>query len=321
MSVATDRATFPLLDPKNDLRHTIKVRPKARESVAYMMQMVDEGLFVTVYTWISVDGLVGRAVSVDGPGVGGKPVVEYVEGVTGGEDQDFDDWNVAGVTLRHVDLLQKAIIGYEGEEMQVDLTFDALHPAFAHSSQPDPRGHPEFVADDRLEQCGRATGTVTIRGKAYPVDTWMHRDHSWGVRDWSQTQHHKWFTAETPSFNVYVFQIFGHGEVWLYGYVDRDGTVARVTSAKFDVEYESEIYGQKAARIELTDELGRTTIIDAETYALIPFPVDENSKLHEAGMRTRIEGESGVGHLGILWPIAYADALAANLRMKQAEKA
>lgn len=310
MATTAKRTTFPLLDPVNDLRHDVVHRPKARESLAYMMQMPDEGIFVTVYTWISTEGLVGRAVSAAGPGVG-ETVLEYVEGVAGGADQNFDNWSVAGVTLKHVELLQKAIIQYEGDEMAVDLVFDALHPAFAHSSQPQRKGHTTFVADDRLEQSGRVTGTVTVRGKLYPVDTWLHRDHSWGVRDWSQIQHHKWFSAEAPGVNIYFFNIFGHGETWLYGYVDRDGLMARVTDAIIDVEYDDEMYGQRSAHIELEDDAGRTTIIDAETYAIVAFPVDENSKLHEAGMRTVIDGAAGVGHLGILWPIKYVDNLVA----------
>lgn len=313
MSTVLNRTTFPLLDPRNDLRHQVALRPKARESLAYMMQMADEGIFITAYTWISAEGVVGRAVSAAGPGVG-ETVLEYVEGVSGGADQDFDNWSVAGLSLRHVELLQKAEIQYSGDDIALDLVFDALHPAFAHSSQPQRHGHPTFVADDRFEQCGRVTGTVTVRGKTHHVDTWMHRDHSWGVRDWSQIQHHKWFTAETDDVNAYIFKIYGRGETWLYGYVDRDGVMALVTDAIIDVEYDDEMYGQRSAHLELRDDAGRTTVIDAETYALVPFPVDENSKLHEAGMRTVIDGKPGVGHLGILWPIKYVEGLVAASR-------
>ena len=309
MTKAANRTTFPLLNPKNDLRHDIAVRPKARESIAYMMQMLDEGIFISAYTWISTEGIVGRAVSAAGPGVG-EMVLEHVEGVEGGADQNFDDWNVAGLSVRHTRLLEEADIVYAGQDMQLDLHFTALHPAFGHSSQPQRNGHPLFIADDRLEQSGRVVGTVTIRDKTYSVDTWLHRDHSWGVRDWSQIQHHKWFTAQTASVNAYLFQIFGRGETWLYGYVDRDGLMARITDAVIDVEYEAPCYGQKSPHFELLDDAGRTTVIDAETYALVPFRVDENSKLHEAGMRTTIEGERGAGHLGILWPITYVEALA-----------
>lgn len=301
------RSTFPPLAPEHDYRHSIESRPKARESMAYMMQIPDEEIFVSAYTWISAEGITGRVVSAAGPGVG-PTALEYVEGVEGGAHQNFDDWSVAGMTVRHTKPLETAEVTFAGEDIRLDFTFEALHPAYAHSHTDQRTGHPPFVADDRLEQCGRAKGTLTVRGKTVEFDTWMHRDHSWGVRDWSLVQHWKWFTAETDDVSAYVFHIHGLGQTWLYGYVDRDGLTARVVDAQIDVEYDAD-QAQRTADFVLRDDAGRHTVIHAETYAFVPFQVDPKAYLHEAGMHATIDDQRGVGHLGIAWPIDYLDSL------------
>jgi hypothetical protein len=70
----------------------------------------------------------------------------------------------------------------------VDVVWTAYSPVY---KWPLPPGVSYDQMTGHIEQGGRVTGTVTIKGTPYRVDCLSHRDHSWGgERDWSKL--HNW---------------------------------------------------------------------------------------------------------------------------------
>ena len=300
------RSTFDALDPVHDERHTLVDRPKARESLMYMIQLPEHGVSFTVYTWVSAEGVAGGFFCAFGPGVGDESIFEQFGGIQMSDDARFADWQVAGVAIKQSTALNASDVHYSGEHAALTMHFEALHPAYPYSERPG--GLPPFVADDRFEQAGRVTGTLTLRGNEIRIDTFAQRDHSWGVRDWSLIQHWKWFTAQTDETLMHVFEIFGEGRRWVFGYVDRNGTVAPVVHADICWEGDDACI-QRRIEIDVIDELDRRTSVVGETFAFTPWPADPRTTMHETGLKTTIDGRSGVGFVEFAWSKDYLESM------------
>jgi hypothetical protein len=124
-------------------------------------------------------------------------------------------------------------------DCEFDLTVADLHPQYDIWSffnfDPDYR---KSYATGHTEVAGRAKGIVRIQGRAWQVDAFTFRDHSWGVRDLAGTQ------ADLSNF-FWLVGSFGDeliissceiinraGRRMNTGFVLRDGDVDKPRAAK-----------------------------------------------------------------------------------------
>jgi hypothetical protein len=293
------------LDTRHDARHELRPGPFARESLVFMLQLPEADVAAFVYSWVSGEGKAGRAVAVYGEPVAGGPVFEAVDGIAVPADQDFIDWSVGGLSIRHTEPLQRAEVRYASERITLAYDFEAMHPAYAYGSHSG--GCPSYLADDRFEQSGRARGVLTIDGREVPFDTFGHRDHSWGTRDWGAAQHWKWIESQAgEDLACHVIEVQAYGERVLRGYLTRDGLTSQVAEAELTYEAEPDLW-HTAIRVQARDEAGREMEMRGRTFARIPFPVHPLLHLNEASMAVQIDGQDGVGHVEMAWPPAYLE--------------
>ncbi|KUI34202.1 hypothetical protein [Mycobacterium sp. GA-2829] len=300
------RAEFAELDPAQDGRHRLDGRPNARESLMYMIQLPHHGLSLTVYTWVDAHGLAGGFFCAFGPAVGEKMVFESFRDVAMTAEAGFEDWRASGIRIQQTEPLVKAHVSYLGQRASIDFDFRSLHPAYPYSERSD--GLPPFVADDRFEQAGIAIGSLVLDGRKLDFETWCQRDHSWGVRDWSMIQHWKWITAQAADVHLHVFEIFGLGRRWQYGYVDRDATTAPVESATIDFELDDEGI-QLGVHATLIDSQDRRTTMRAQRFAFTPWPAAPGTTMHEVAMTSTIDGAAGVAFAEFAWPTPYLESM------------
>jgi hypothetical protein len=75
-----------------------------------------------------------------------------------------------------------------------DVVWQGMSPTYLYPHPPD------LTAEQipfHIEHAATVTGTVTIRGTAFPVRALAHRDHSWGgERDWAKMLHWDYLSAE-----------------------------------------------------------------------------------------------------------------------------
>jgi hypothetical protein len=292
------------LDPVHDSRHRLRPEPLARESLVWMLQLPEEDVAAFVYTWVSGDSKAGTAMCVYGPAIGDEPIFEIVDGIAVPFDQGFDDWRVGGLHSRHGDPLEIADVTYTGERASIEYRFEAMHPAYSYGMHRD--GCPQWMADERFEQSGRASGVLRVGGREIPFDTLGHRDHSWGTRDWNMSQHWKWLEAQAGETAVHLFEFHPLGRTHLRGYVYRDGVMAEVTGADVDFELDERMYHTSIEAV-LHDDAGRSTTVSGTTFSIFEFPVAPTCTLNECSMSVTIDGEPGVGHVEMQWPNAYLD--------------
>jgi hypothetical protein len=295
-----------MLQPKDDLRHPLRPGPHSRESLFYNALLPDQEMMIFIYTWVDAANNGGHLVTVVGDN-NVRHAISATDGVPVG-DRDFHDWEVQGLRLRHSEPLERAEIGFTGNDMTLEATFTGLHPAFDYAQNRD--GCPRIIADNRFEQSGRITGTLTLNGRTIEFSTTGHRDHSWGTRDWDSIQDWKWVSAQAGAdLSLNVMQMHWRGETTQHGYVYRDGKVHPVTDIRTRAHYDNN-WWQTALEMTLRDDGGHDTVVTANRYALLRFEAGEKLALHEAGCHARINGQPGVAHFECGWDKAYAAAQA-----------
>ena len=216
-----------------------------------------------------------------------------------------------GIDLRKHDLkFDRARVRWTSPVAAIDFTFEASHPPYAYGSHP--RGCPSYAADERIEQAGCATGTITLGGRSIAFEATSHRDHSWGTRDWLAMQHYEWFVGQVGAeIAVHFWHLQALGQTEARGFVNKDGLMAAVVDVDVVVEFDRD-YWQRGYTAKITDDAGRLTIVNAKVfchYTLVPDPA---MQLRESGAQAVIDGKQGVGWMEIGWPTTYLDHIKGN---------
>ena len=294
------------VDPVNDGRHALDpANPQDRESIPVLVHLPDEGIAFFAYTWVNHASEAGAVFFLFGPGVGPDPLIFGLPDRAVPRDLDFSDWRIDSFSMRHDLKFGACEIAFANERIKLDLRFEGSHPPYAYSG--NAKGCPPYAADDRIEQSGRATGTLEFDGKRIAFDTTGHRDHSRGVRDWQAFQNYRWFQGQAgPDVSVHFWHLNALGLTSLLGYVFKDGVMAEVTDLTFDLTF-GEGFRQKQLTAQLIDEAGRTTTVSAEFYAHAPLIPSPDITLTEAPARALIDGKPGVGWLEVAMPTAYLE--------------
>jgi hypothetical protein len=292
--------TVPVLDPVHHERHRLTPHHAARESLAYLLQLPEEGLGGYFYTWVNAESLAGAVLCLYGPGVGDAPVYESVDGVPIPPDQPFTDWRVGPLTLAHG---ERAHGRFAGDAASIEFSFEPIHPPYNYASHPD--GPLPWMANDRYEQSGRWQGALRLHAREISFDVISHRDHSWGIRDWGACQHYRWLEANAgPDVSLQFTQdcVLGHSNV--RGYVYRDGAMAQITAVDCDYELDAEMIHTSFEAV-VADDAGRTTSVSGRTYAHMDFPAPPITTVVVCSTTLQIEGRPGRGQLDLLWTNDY----------------
>ncbi|WP_433503079.1 DUF7064 domain-containing protein [Pseudonocardia halophobica] len=289
-----------MLTAADDRRHILAPGPLARESLIFLLFLPEENLGMIAYTWVDGEGVASSMITVFGED--DERLVHHVtSGVAMDPKADFTDWQVGPMRVQHGEPHKDARVTFEQDGVSLDYHFEAINEAFSYHDNAD--GCPGFLADDRLEQCGRVRGSLTIGDRRVDFDTTGHRDHSWGTRDWTAFHHYKWVNVQSDAGDVAVN--FMHGLAmdaeWELGYVHRDGEQSPVVSIEHDVQRDDEFYAYTSARFVLTDEKGRSTEIETgNRTSLIVWPAG-GLVSRDAASRCTVAGKPGLIHIEEGW--------------------
>lgn len=308
------------LDPVHDGRHKLDPsRALDRESIPFLCHIPDQGIAMFTYTWVNKDSEAGAVVVLFGPGIGDHPVAVKFDDRKVPVDMGFDNWVIEEFSMKQDLKFGKAEISFKSPEVTVEFTFEAYHPPYAYGS--NALGCPPYCADDRIEQSGTVKGYLQLGDRRIMLDTFGHRDHSWGTRDWHAFMNYRWFQGQAEGMSVHFWHLHALGDTSLYGYVFKDGLMAEVVDIDYSWERD-ERFNQTRLDAVLTDDAGRKTKVEADFYAHFPLIPDPAVTLTEAPARARFDGVEGLGWMEVAWPTAYLEHVRANpLYRKQAAAA
>jgi hypothetical protein len=280
---------------------------KTRDSLFWNLVLPEDRIAVQLYIWTDGRGVSGRQVAVYQPDREAN-LVRNAYNVDLGPNSDLHDWECAGLRLRQPEPLRTAELTYRDEDISLDYAFTARHRPFSYRE--NPAGCPHWMATNRYEQSGRATGTLRVGERVIPfTDVWAHRDHSWGRRHWNWVHHWKWLVAGVPSgteLNA-MFHI-ARGEPGVNGHVLRDGEPIPFVDGRAHASYDEDM-SQSRLEAELVDARGGRTHLEMERFAIFQLPFGSDTLLSEAACQVRIDGEEGTGQFETLWPRGYVQRL------------
>ncbi|MFT3792287.1 MAG: hypothetical protein QM741_14720 [Rudaea sp.] len=297
------------LDIVHDGRHALRDTPKARESVPYLFNLPEQGIAGFTYTWVSRASEAGAILALFGPAIGPTPIVDVLKDRPVPADMGFDDWRLEGLSMKQDLKFDRAEIAWKTATVDLHMSFEAFHPPYAYGSHA--RGCMPYIADDRIEQSGRLTGTLKLGGKVFSLDGTGHRDHSWGTRDWGVLQHYKWVQAQAGTdIAVHFWQVFAMGGIELRGYVYKGGRMAQVTHVDFDFDFEGKL-DVKTFKATITDTDGRVTQLSAKIVSRYQLYPDPAYCLNESAGYAVIDDKQGVAWAEMFWPDAYRNYIGA----------
>ena len=298
------------VDKVHDGRHKLGPAPLDRESIPFLVCLPKEGIALFTYTWVNKEGEAGAAIALFGPGVGSEPIQAKLADRPVPFEMDFSNWQIEGFSMKQDLQFGKAEIYWQSPQATIDFTFEGFHPPYAYGS--NAKGCPPYCASNRIEQSGRAHGSITIGDRVIKFDATGHRDHSWGTRDWKAFQNYRWFEGQIgDKVSVHFWELHALGKTELLGYVYKDGLMAEVTDLKINWEGDDNFKHQHADAV-ITDEAGRTTVLKAEFFAHYPLIPDPCITLMEAAAKIWIDGEEGAGWMEMGWETEYLKHIIEN---------
>lgn len=139
-------------------------------------------------------------------------------------------------------------------------------------------------------------------------DSFSHRDHSWGTRDWRPMLHYNWFHGQSNDGTVAIhyWRCLALGKEVIRGYVVKGGVMADVIRVDSDIEFDDRFFHQKLVTT-LYDEAGRTTEIAAEFYAHYTIQPAPEFQLREAAARATYDGQPGIAWTEVGWQTSYVN--------------
>ena len=192
-------------------------------------------------------------------------------------DQPLSDIRLAnGIRYQCIEAQHRYRVQFDdpdGDELHVDLEFASVAP-------------PHYLGAHHLDQPGRYTGTIVLRGETIAVDAYGFRDRSWGPRSQfgaglaSSLAKHGGYSYATASPNDAFHTItmdFGVGCNSIHGYLVRDGEWAKLASATREVvERDARTGYQRRVRITGVDQLGRELHAEGRCINQLAFAINPN---------------------------------------------
>jgi hypothetical protein len=176
----------------------------------------------------------------------------------------FDFRTHTSLEVEVIEPRKQYALRYDQNGFKLDLTWTALEePHHFLGMEIEATG---MSAENRmhLEQMGRATGTVEVRGERLEVDSFALRDTSWGVRQMDGVKRGSYFWAIADERTAFHAQTMGDGDEQrvVGGFLKLDGKTSSLVGGQRLVTDMGEVTPNRFD-LTLEDEAGRAVAMKA----------------------------------------------------------
>jgi hypothetical protein len=193
-------------------------------------------------------------------------------------------------------------IGYDSRDLKLDILFKPINKIFQYAAGDPSDKAFEKIGTQHYEQSGEFSGRLFCNGAWVDIGPCFgHRDHSWGIRDWSAVERYRLFCctfSRNLAFNLWEGRMDGWD--FLRGYVYDGEENVRIVRSDVRSTYWPDQREPKKATIRLKDEKGRRYKIDCTVVSTHLFP-PKGSLLYETIARMELDGDIGHGLLEYLY--------------------
>jgi len=185
-------------------------------------------------------------------------------------------------------------------EITVDLRYEALMQPLVT------RGHPPFQRAVHIDQPGRVTGTVELRGERIDVDCFVMRDRMWGIRRQSRDPRRQlkvgycYATASARDAFLAITVERDGVDAAQTGFSMRDGTWSKIVSGERTVERDGRGRPERVV-FDGLDELGRE--VHAEGRSVAREVAATNMVCWNSLVRWDLRGHDCWGEDQDVWPV------------------
>lgn len=217
-----------------------------------------------------------------------KPIIERKPAVF--KDYSFDikglKYSVEGANWR---------LSYDSRKYIFDILFTPLNRIYGYVN-----GEKDLIfssiGSQHYEQFGMFEGEAIVSGKKYDIGPcYGHRDHSWGIRDWSAVDRYRLFCcvfSRDFAFNIWQGSI--GGTTFLKGYVFDGEFNIDLTGCDIETIYTQNGKEPVETSICFSAENNRTFEVECRTMYSMPVP-PRSSILYECISEMRWGSETGYG--------------------------
>lgn len=197
---------------------------------------------------------------------------------------DLDMRNVefrSGIFLRQLEPNRVFEFGLHNDEVDADLRFEA----FAEPLITVPKPKPPFTGAHHVDQPGRITGTLNLRGERIELNALLMRDRSWGRRAdlrGVQAGYDYAFASETDGF--LGLSLRTDEDRVVMGFVLRDGVFSPAAGGRRHVRRSADGMTE-SIDIEVTDKLGRSVVAHGEPLTRYTNLVYPSMLVHQSLVR------------------------------------
>lgn len=209
-----------------------------------------------------------------------------------------------GFQLRGLEYAVESIgwrLRFRSGRCAMDLRFDPVNRIYPYING-GRGGAFSRLGSQHYEQSGTFAGRIRLDGETIAVGSGFgHRDHSWGIRDWSAVGWYRLFHCTfSKEFAINLWEGRIGSSHFIKGYVF-DGTDNRaVVACRVSTLYEKDGRTPRRAALTLRDEAGREYELRCRVLYCAPFPLN-GCVLYETVSRMECDGRVSTGLLEYLF--------------------
>jgi hypothetical protein len=223
-------------------------------------------------------------------------------------------YNVEGIDWR---------LGYRSKRCNFDILFRPVNKFYSYNKDENQgnRGNSRMLFSQHIEQAGIFAGEIELNSDKIDFGPSPgHRDHSWGIRNWSLIDSYWLFSGtfgKDHAFNLWKGS--SQGKPFHNGYYFKSERNLEILSSEIKGQYIGNKREPKGSEITFKDEEGEKHNVKCQVICSVPIPLTR-CIVYETIARMELDNEMGFGllerHVHDANPIHKVKALA-NLRKKR----
>jgi hypothetical protein len=191
-------------------------------------------------------------------------------------------------------------LGYNSKNCSYNLLFRPVNEFYSYHNENDQRkhNHSQMLFTQHIEQAGTFEGEIELNGNKMDFGpTFGHRDHSWGIRDWSSIDGYWLFSGtfgEDRAFNLWKGT--SQGKPFQSGYIFDSKRNLRIRSSDIKGHEKGKLGEPEGSIVTFVDEEGNKHTVECHVVCSVPIPLP-GSIVYETIARMKMDDKVGYGLL------------------------
>lgn len=166
---------------------------------------------------------------------------------------------------------------YRSKKCSFDILFRPINEYYCYANEGDKKsaGNFERLFSQHIEQAGLFEGYIILNGKQMSFGPSPgHRDHSWGIRDWSSIDNYWLFSCTLDKENAFnLWKGFARGKSFHDGYIFDSGKNLEIISSEIKGQYADDLSEPRGCELWFEDEEGGRHEVRCKVICSVPIPM------------------------------------------------